>query len=274
MDDIRSVRKGAISLDEVLNDIEVPSLEAPDLDTSFVCDKSKDLFAEKLPTKSLFEEKNRAAWKDEQQTEARCDFAPNKVRISYRSSTKSLGSAKNPQFGIISLWKKSVYGRTLTDIKADSDMVEFFAANVAKLVGQILGSSLSLGDWCIVTSPSSTKSLCFAKNRRHKTRNFASLISARLGSLLGISFYEDVAECHSKHCVGAVFTFGSSFAERLRSKNEPPIPKRNIIVFDDFVTSGATMISMRELLMPLGYNLVFFTGINKNSNPASNSRMA
>lgn len=219
--DNRCVRKGAISLDEVLNDIEVPSLEAPDLDTSFVCDKSKDLFAEK----------KRAAWKDVQQTEARCDFAPNKVRISYR----------NPQFGIISLWKKSVYGRTLTDIKADPDMVEFFAVNVAKLVGQILGSSLSLGDWAIVTSP----------KRRHKERNFASLVSARLADLLGIPFYEDVAECHSKHRVGAVFSFGS----------EPP-KERNIIVFDDFVTSGATMISMRELLLPLGKNLVFFTGIN------------
>lgn len=219
--DNRCVRKGAISLDEVLNDIEVPSLEATDLDTSFVCDKSKDLFAEK----------KRAAWKDVQQTEARCDFAPNKVRISYR----------NPQFGIISLWKKSVYGRTLTDIKADPDMVEFFAVNVAKLVGQILGSSLSLGDWAIVTSP----------KRRHKERNFASLVSARLADLLGIPFYEDVAECHSKHRVGAVFTFGA----------EPP-KERNIIVFDDFVTSGATMISMRELLLPLGYNLVFFTGIN------------
>ena len=219
--DNRCVRKGAISLDEVLNDIEVPSLEAPDLDTSFVCDKSKDLFAEK----------KRAAWKDVQQTEARCDFAPNKVRISYR----------NPQFGIISLWKKSVYGRTLTDIKADPDMVEFFAVNVAKLVGHILGSSLSLGDWAIVTSP----------KRRHKERNFASLVSARLADLLGIPFYEDVAECHSKHRVGAVFTFGA----------EPP-KERNIIVFDDFVTSGATMISMRELLLPLGKNLVFICAIN------------
>ncbi len=220
--DNRCVRKGAIALDEVLNDIEVPSLEAPDLDTSFVA---------AAPTKDLFAPKTRAAWKDVQQDEARCDFAPNKVRISYR----------NPQFGIISLWKKSVYGRTLTDIKADPDMVEFFAANVAKLVGQILGNSLAHGDWAIVTSP----------KRRHKERNFASLISARLGSLLGIPFYEDVAECRSKHRVGAVFTFGK----------EPP-KERNIIVFDDFVTSGATMISMKNLLEPLGKNLIFFSGIN------------
>lgn len=219
--DNRCVRKGAVSLDEVLNDIEVPSVEAPDLDTSFVSDKSKDLFAPK----------SRAAWKDVQQAEARCDFAPNKVRISYR----------NPAFGIISLWKKSVYGRTLTDIKSDPDMVEKFAEGMNTLIRQILGNSLADGDWAIATSP----------KRRHKEHNFASLISARLAELLGIPFYEDVAECHSKHRVGAVFTLGKT-----------PPAERNIIVFDDFVTTGATMISMRELLMPLGKNLVFFTAIS------------
>lgn len=218
----RAVRKGAIALGEMLNDIEVPSLDVPDLDGSF---------APTCEAKDLFAEKKRAAWKDVQQAEARCDFAPNKVRISYR----------NPAFGIISLWKKSVYGRTLTDIKADPDMVEKFAVGMNTLIRQILGDSLAAGDWCIVTSP----------KRRHKERNFASLISARLADLLGIRFYEDLAECHSRHRVGAVFTFGK----------EPPA-ERNIIVFDDFVTTGATMISMRELLRPLGKNLVFFTGIN------------
>lgn len=226
MDDIRSAREGALaldpSIDDLLKDICVPSLDVPDLDASFVSP---------APAKDLFAEKKRAAWKDVQQAEARCDFAPNKVRISYR----------NPKFGIISLWKKSVYGRTLTDIKSDPDMVGKFAEGMNTLIRQILGHSLATGDWAIVTSP----------KRRHKVRNFASLISARLAELLGIPFYEDVAECHSKHRVGAVFTFGK----------EPP-KERNIIVFDDFVTSGATMISMRELLMPLQKNLVFFTGIN------------
>ena len=220
--DNRAVRKGAIALDEMLDDIEVPSLDVPDLDGSFVSSEDE---------KDLFSPKKRAAWKDVQQAEARCDFAPNKVRISYR----------NPQFGIISLWKKSVYGRTLTDIKGDPEMVEKFAEGMNTLIRQILGHSLSSGDWCIVTSP----------KRRHKTRNFASLISARLAELLGIPFYEDLAECHSKHRVGAVFTFGKT-----------PPTEANIIVFDDFVTTGATMISMRELLLPLGKNLVFFTGIN------------
>lgn len=221
----RCVREGAIALDPVFNnllqDICVPSLDVPDLDASFTPSRTKDLFAEK----------SRAAWKDVQQAEARCDFAPNKVRISYR----------NPAFGIISLWKKSLYGRTLTDIKSDPDMVGKFAVGMNTLIRQILGNSLATGDWCIVTSP----------KRRHKERNFASLISAQLATLLGVNFYEDLAECHSKHRVGAVFTLVKA-----------PPTERNIIVFDDFVTTGATMLSMRDLLQPLGYNLVFFTGIN------------
>lgn len=220
-----TARDGAIELAEMLDDIEVPSLVAPDLGGFSISENAASL------SKDLFAEKQRAAWKEKQVDEARCDFAPNKVRISYR----------NPEFGIISLWKKSIYGRTLTDIKSDDSMVEYFAMNVAKLIKQILGNSLSHGDWCIVTSP----------KRRHKTKNFATEISKKLSELLKIPFYEDVAECHSKHRVGAVFTFGS----------QPP-KESNIIVFDDFVTSGATMISMRNLLMPLGKNLVFFTAIN------------
>jgi hypoxanthine phosphoribosyltransferase len=75
--------------------------------------------------------------------------------------------------------------------------------------------------------------------------------SRQTGEILHIPVYENVAQCHSKHRVGAVFSFGA----------QPPT-ESNIIVFDDFVTTGATMISMKNLLEPLGKNLVFFTGIN------------
>lgn len=219
----RSVRTGAIALTEVLEEIEVPAISVPELDASVLSQQPTD--------KDLFAEKKRAAWKQVQTAEARCDFSPNKVRISYR----------HPTFGIISLWKKSLYGRTLTDIKSDETMIEFFATNVARLIQQILGHGLSSGDWCIITSP----------KRRHKEHNFASLIAEQIGNQLAIPFYEDLALCHSRHRVGAVFTLGK----------EPP-KQRNVIVFDDFVTTGATMIAMKNLLEPLGYNLVFFTGIN------------
>ena len=218
---VDNVKSGAIDLAEMLSDIEVPSLEVPELDVLVSKPKQEDLFAEK----------KHKAWHEANAIEARCDFAPNKVRISYR----------HPSFGIISLWKKSIYGRTLTDIKSDDTMIDKFATGVANLIGQVLGHSLNSGDWCIVTSP----------KRRHKEHNFASLISAQIGKLLNIPFYEDIALCPSRHRVGAVFSFGK----------EPPT-ESNIIVFDDFVTTGATMISMKNLLEPLGKNLVFFTGIN------------
>lgn len=120
-------------------------------------------------------------------------------------------------------------------------MVTFFASGMSKLIRQILGHSLQNGDWCIVTSP----------KRRNKVRNFASLICVELSKLINIPFYEDLAECHSKHRVGTVFTLGK----------DPP-KENNIIVFDDFVKTGAIIISVRNLLLPLGNNLVFITAIN------------
>lgn len=224
------VKPGAIDLTEMLFDIEVPSLEVPELDVLPSRSKPDDLFAEKSSTKSLFEEKKRAVWKEVQTEEARCDFAPNRLRITVRGGVY-----------FISLWKKSIYGRTLKEIKADDSMVEFFAQGMNTLIRQILGHSLASGDWCLVTTP----------KRRHKVRNFATLISARLSQLLDVPFYEDLAQAQSSHRVGAVFTL----------TGEPP-RERNIIIFDDFVTSGSTMLSMKNLLRPLGYNLVFFTGIN------------
>lgn len=70
----QNAKPGAIALDEMLNDIEVPSLDVPELGALLVSDKSKD----------LFEEKKRKAWKELDVAEARCDFAPNRMRITNR----------------------------------------------------------------------------------------------------------------------------------------------------------------------------------------------
>lgn len=215
------VRNGAIDLTEMCNDIEVPNLEVPDLDdlSVSITDKSKD----------LFEEKKRAAWKSINTAEARCDFAPSKMKISNRGGVF-----------FISLWKKSVYGRTLTDIKGDADMIPFFANNIVPLIRKVLGSFLSPEDFAIVTTP----------KRRHKVKNFASLISESIAEQLGLPFYEDCAFAPSRHRVGTVF-----------SANNIP-PHRNIIVFDDFVTTGQTLVSMQNILLEHGKNCVFFAGIN------------
>lgn len=214
------MRSGALDFSELLADIQPPELECPDLShTSPPQKASADLFAGR----------KRAAWKDVQTEEARCDFAPDRMRLTNRGGVF-----------FITLWKKSVYGRTLTDIKGNDAMVGYFADNIAPLIRSVLGSFLSPGDFAVVTTP----------KRRHKERSFASMISARLAELLGLPFFEDCALAHSKHRVGAVF-----------SANNIP-PQRNIIVFDDFVTTGQTLVSMQNLLKSRGKNCVFFAGIN------------
>ena len=207
-----------IDLTEILSDISVPDLSCPlALESS-----SKG----KTAPKDIFAEQKRHAW--DKSVEARCDFS-RKVRITRRADVL-----------FISLWQKSLYGRTLTDIKGDDSMVDFFADNVAPLIADILGNELSKGNWCIVTTP----------KRRHLVKNFATRISERIASQLGIPFYEDVAHCHSKKRIGAIF-----------SLNVLP-HEQNCIVFDDFVTTGSTLKAMKNLLIEHHKNCVCFTGIN------------
>lgn len=205
-----------VNVGDILRDVAPATLDWHALDVSSAAPKQKDVFAEK----------QRRAW--DKTIEARCDFTPH-LRLTRRAGVC-----------FVSLWEKSLYGRTLTEIKADDAMIEFFAEQLAPIVRDVLGSNLAAGQWAICTTP----------KRRHLTRNFATLIASDLARRLAVPFYEDVAHCRSKHRVGAVFTLGVL-------PQEP-----NLIVFDDFVTTGSTLQSMFNLLRSHGKNTVFFAGIN------------
>lgn len=210
-------KRTPIDMQEFLTDISVPDISGPlDLSSSDTAHGQKDIFAED----------KRKAW--DKSVEARCDFT-RRIRLTRRADTF-----------FISLWQKSLYGRTLTDIKSDDSMVPFFADNISPLIKEILGESLQTGSWCIVTTP----------KRRHLVKNFATRISEQIATQLHIPFYEDVAHCRTKQRIGAVFTMN----------NLPHEP--NCIVFDDFVTTGSTLKAMRAVLTEHGKNCVFFTGIN------------
>lgn len=174
----------------------------------------------------LFTVRKRKSW--DKTNEARCDFEY-KLRLTRRADTD-----------FISIWQKSILGRTLTEIKKDPRMVDKFALALAPVITAVLGSHLQNGGYALVTSP----------KRRHLTRNFATMIAERLSGELGIPFIEDVASCRTKQRMNAVF-------DLIRLPEQP-----NLIVIDDFVTTGNTLRSMRRLLEPLGKNLTFFAGIN------------
>ena len=213
-------------LDDILNDIPMPqsvSDVTQDIDIGSLPDWNE---CDNLPKKDIFAVEQRKAW--DKSVEARCDFSP-KLRLTRRASTN-----------FISLWQKSIFGRTLTEIKADDSMVQFFIDSLVPIINECVGYHISSGNWAVVTTPM----------RRHRERNFASRIAEGIGSSLGIPFYFDCAHCQSKQRVGAVFL----------PNNIPAEP--NVIVFDDFVTTGSTLLAMKNLLHEHQKNTVFITGIN------------
>ena len=185
------------------------------------------------PQKDIFAEKQRAGWHkpDDKALEARCDLSVERMTLTPHASIP-----------VLSIWKKSIKGRTLTDIKGDDSMVIYFANHLTPVIQKVLGNYLSSGHWAIVPSP----------KRRHLTQNFACRIAAEIGSRLGIPYYEDVALAHTRQRVNVEFDLGTL----------PPEP--NLIIFDDFVTTGSTIAAMKRLLDPLGKNLFFVVGINNN----------
>ena len=207
-----------IDMGDLLSEIEVPDMGSAQLTLEDIGKKNEP--------QDLFAEQKRKGW--DKTVEARCDFTP-RPRLTRRSG-----------LFFLSYWQKSVYGRTLTDIKADDSMVEFFAGTMASYISEVIGPALSKGDWCIITTP----------KRRHLVKNFATRISEEIAARLSILFYEDVCSCRSKQRVDAIFDVNV-------------VPKeQNIICFDDFVTTGQTLQAMKRALEPFNKNLLFFSGIN------------
>ena len=207
-----------IDMGDLLSEIEVPDIESAHLALQDIQKKNEP--------QDLFAEQKRKGW--DKTVEARCDFTP-RPRLTRRSG-----------LFFLSYWQKSVYGRTLTEIKADDSMVPFFACTMVSYVSELIGPALSKGDWCIITTP----------KRRHLVKNFATRISEQIAAQLHIPFYEDVCSCRSKQRVNAIFDVNV-------------IPKeQNIICFDDFVTTGQTLQAMQRAIEPYNKNLLFLSGIN------------
>ncbi|WP_254046045.1 phosphoribosyltransferase [Prevotella sp. P4-67] len=214
-------------IEELLNEIHSPE-DIGSITSEIVVPGMPDFsLSENAPAgKDLFSAKSRKAW--DKSEEARCDFQYH-LRLTRRASTN-----------FITIWQKSVFGRTLTDIKSDDSMVPFFIENLVPVIHEMIGFHLGNGSWALVTTPM----------RRHKERNFASRIAEGLAAELGIPFYFDCAHCRSKQRIGAVFD----------ANNIPH--EGNVIVFDDFVTTGSTLQSMKNLLLKEGKNPIFICGIN------------
>lgn len=178
--------------------------------------------------KDIFQQHRRRAW-DKSQA-ARTDLQHH-LRLTRRASVN-----------FVSIYQKSLHGRTLAEIKSDQEMVRHFASEIVPVIQETIGYFLHSGQWCICTTP----------KRRHTTQNFATLVSIQIANHLRIPFYEDVAFCRTKQRINAIFNLGT-------------LPKEpNIIVYDDFVTTGSTLLAMKNLLLSHSKNLAFFASVNNS----------
>lgn len=216
------------SVKEIMEGISAPSFSdilqtvktsTPDLTSLDASSPSEDLFAER----------KRSAWNNKGET--RCDFQY-RLKLEHHSGVT-----------YCTIWRRSLTGRLLTEIKSDRNEVAHFSDMLSPVILEMLGYNLSAGDWCVCSTP----------RRRHKDWNFACAVAEAIAAKLSIPYYEDVAEAKNAKRVGAVFSM----------KNCPK--EVNIICVDDFVTTGSTFLSMKHLLQNAGKNVVFFAGINNRT---------
>lgn len=175
----------------------------------------------------LDNEKKRPAWgKAKDYKEPVCDMKDN-IMLSRRTD-----------FYYISSFRKSEEGLPLSVIKTD-EYAGLFKDAALKNIRMLIQAN-DVHDWCIITTP----------KRRHKERNFASYVCEAISKETGIRFYDDAVKAKNRHRVEPEFTLAME------------IPERNIIIYDDIVTTGSTLIATKKLLE--GKNLMFIVGIKNN----------
>ena len=129
-------------------------------------------------------------------------------------------------------------GTPISELKKPENAY-MFALKAKELITATIGLKQTKG-WCIITTP----------KRRHKEKNFASLVCEQLSQMLGIPFHEDVVEAKNRARIDPVFTL-------VKEVEEP-----NIIIYDDILTGGTTLYTTANLFPTK--NLFLVVGINNH----------
>lgn len=189
-------------------------------------DVAADLLSEAEAVNDIFAISERKAW--DKSNEARCDFE------------RHIAMTRRASVNFFTVWRKSPHGKTLSEIKADKSFITRFADEIAMLIEMVLGGNLHRGGFAVVTTP------C----RRHTSENFGEAMGKAIAKRLRLPFYSHCATCRTKQRVNATFDANNI-------PNEP-----NVIVVDDFITTGSTIKALYNLLNSLGKNVTTFAGIN------------
>lgn len=170
-----------------------------------------------------FQTQGRRAWSH---GEARCDLKD------------KVGIYRRQELSFVSFFKKSDEGYPLSEIKT-ADNVPLFAQKAMGVMYNLMGMG-DVAGWALVCPP----------KRRHKEKNFATMVCETISAKTGMRFYEDSMSCRNRCRVNPVFEM------------ERKVSESNIICFDDILTTGSTLHAVRRLFE--GKNIIFIVGINNN----------
>lgn len=174
------------------------------------------------------EEQKRAGWNTSKDSkESLCDL---KDCISWH---------KKQEFSFISCFKKSEQGYPLSQIKSDFSNVRLFVEAAQNVIQRTIGLKEKKG-WGLLTTP----------KRRHKENNFAEAVCESLAKELQIPFYKEAVSTKTRQRINPTFSLNVN------------IPERNLIVFDDILTTGSTLVALNKLFPDK--NCFYLVGINNN----------
>ncbi|WP_300700980.1 phosphoribosyltransferase [Bacteroides sp.] len=140
----------------------------------------------------------------------------------------------------ISQFTRSKTGTSFLEIKRSEELASLFAERACEFLRRFVVGGYD--DWCIVTTP---------RRRHYDGFHFATSVCCKIAEAVSIPFYVGAIQCLTKNRLNPEFFL-------LR-----PIKEQRIIVYDDIVTTGSTLLATYELLKDRN-QLLFLVGINNN----------
>ena len=158
----------------------------------------------------------------------RCDMTP------------QIASREKNGHRYISLFASSKEGMTLEEIKNSRKCEKQVAEAVTEFLRQFLGENMRGTGWAIITTG----------RRRHRNGyHFATAVCKAIAEKTGLRFYESAIECGNADRLKPALTITT----------EPE--EKNLVLFDDIITTGTTMSRTAELLQNAGYTVLTVIGI-------------
>lgn len=139
----------------------------------------------------------------------------------------------------VSIFEKTKEGINFNEIKKDNRYVDFFAGIFMEIVKMIIGLNCT-EEWAVVTTP----------RRRNREFHFATEVCRVFSQKTGVNFYPDAFESTNRTRINPIFSL------------EKKITENNVIVFDDIITTGSTVLTVNDILKKQNKNIINIIGIN------------